>query len=157
MRRSRQALARRGGKIAQVRLDAAGKRGLAALELVTQAASAGEAIAMAADEVASRHRFPLHLSRDQEMELARLALGPWTAARFRSLGHADAFMAGIAIALAGDRDLPRETLLAVARELAPHVAQEDGYRRWLDATPLTLPRLTKLVRTERAIANAHRK
>jgi predicted XRE-type DNA-binding protein len=156
MRRSRQALAQRGGKLAQVRLDAAGKRGLAALELITQAASAGDAIAAAAEVVASRHRFPLRLSRDQEMEIARLALGPWTAARFRSLGHADAFMAGIAIALAGDRDLPRATLLAVAREIAPHVVEEEGYRRWLDATPLTLPRLVKLVRTERAIAAAHR-
>lgn len=157
MRRSRQALARRGGKLAQVRLDAAAKRGLAALELVTKANSAGEAIAVAANEVASRSRFPLHLSRDQEMELARLAIGPWTTARFRSLGHGDEFMAGVAIALAGDRDLPRTTLLAIARELAPHVVADGGYRRWLDATPLTLPRLTKLVRTERAIANAHSK
>ncbi len=154
MRRSRLALAGRGGKLVQVRLDANARRSVAAIALLSDAANASDALARAAAEWAMRERFPLRLSREQETELARLAIGPWTVERFRATGHADAFLAGLAIALAGDRDVPRARLLAIARELQPGMVDERGYRRWLDATPITLPRLFKLVRAERAVTKA---
>ena len=127
---------------------------MAALELTLGRASPATLAARAFVEMAARERYPLCLSRDQEVELARLAIGPFTTASFRKTGWADAFLAGLAIALATDRRLPRARLLALARSLAPEIVSLDGYRLWLDASPIRLLRLFKLVDTELGIARA---
>jgi hypothetical protein len=154
MRRSRQMLRRRGGRLVQFKLDDAGRRALAALELTQYAATRDRIGTDALTRLATEQRFPLSLSRDEEIRLAMLATSGLTIEAFRALGYADSFLAGLAVALAGDRHLPRERLLSVATTLAPHVVNEDGYRRWIEASPISLPRLFKLVDAERAIAAA---
>lgn len=154
MRRSRAALAARGGRLVQLRLDGDARRALAALELTSPAASRAEVTARALSQLAARRRFPLRLSREEEVRLAALAVGPFTPAAFRATGYADVFVAGVAIALATDRALPRDRLLALARTLAPGIATADGYRRWLQASPIRLARFFKLVDIERGIARA---
>jgi hypothetical protein len=154
MRRSRAALAARGGRLVQIKLDADARRAVAALELTSGGASPATLFARAIAEMAARQSYPLRLSREQEMHLARLAVGPYTVVAFRKTGWADAFLAGLATALATDRRLPRADLLALARALAPEAVTIDGYRRWLDASPIRLRRLFKLVDTELGIARA---
>jgi hypothetical protein len=154
MRRSRAALAARGGRLVQIKLDPDARRAVAALELTLGDESLAAIAAHAFAEMAARNHFPLRLSRDQEVQLARLATGPCTAAAFRKTEWADAFLAGLAIALATDRRLPRAELLALARKLSPETMNIEGYRRWLDASPIRLQRLFKLVDTELGIARA---
>jgi hypothetical protein len=154
MRRLRQTLRRRGGRLVQFKLDDAGRRALAALELTQYAATRDRIGTEALSRLASEQRFPLSLSRDEEIRLATLATGALTIDAFRALDYADSFLAGLAVALAGDRRLPRERLLTIATALAPQVVTEDGYRRWIEASPISLPRLFKLVDAERAIAAA---
>ena len=154
MRRSRDALRARGGRLVQVKLDHHAKRALAALELAMPQTGRDDLVALALGNLAFQQRFPARLSRDEEIELARLANGPFSAAEFRKSGHADAFLAGLAIAFASDRELPRAKLLATARELGPELVNVDGYRRWLDASPIRLARLFKLVDVERGVARA---
>ena len=156
MRRSRAALAARGGRLVQIKLDPETRRAVAALELTSGGASPATLAARAFVEMAAREGYPLRLSRDQEVELARLVTGPFTTESFRKTGWADAFLAGLAIALATDRRLPRAQLLALARALAPEIVSLDGYRLWLDASPIRLQRLFQLVDTELAIARAAR-
>jgi len=93
MRRSRAALAARGGRLVQLRLDADARRALAALELTSPAASRAEVTAKALGELAARRRFPVRLSRDDEVRIAALANGPFTPAAFRATGFDDAFLA----------------------------------------------------------------
>lgn len=138
----------------QIRLDADARRALSALELTAPEASLSDLVGEAIVHRAAQRHIPVKLSREQEMQLARLSLGPCTVEEFRKTGHSDAFLAGLAIALASDRTLPRDALLAVAGTLAPGEVTEAAYRRWLDATPISLPRLFKLVDAERGIAAA---
>ena len=154
MRRSRASLAARGGRLVQIKLDAEARRALAALELTSPDASRAEVTAKALGDLAARRRFPLRLSREDEVRVAALANGPFTPAAFRATGFADPFLAGVAMALATDRTLPRSRLLALARALAPGVVTADGYRKWLEASPLRLSRLFKLADVERGIARA---
>ena len=156
MRRSRAALAARGGRLVQIKLDPETRRAVAALKLTSGEPSPATLAARAFVEMAARERFPLRLSRDQEVELARLATGPFTVESFRKAGWADAFLSGLAVALATDRRFPRAQLLALARALAPETVSLDGYRLWLDASPIRLLRLFKLVDTELAISGAGR-
>ena len=113
-----------------------------------------EVTAKALSALAARRRFPVRLSREEEVRVAALANGPFTPAAFRVTGFSDVFLAGVAMALATDRALPRERLLALARTLAPGIVTPDGYRRWLQASPIRLARLFKLVDVERGIARA---
>ena len=154
MRRSRAALVARGGRLVQLRLDGDARRALAALELTSPGASRAEVAAKALSDLAARSRFPVRLSREEEIRVAALANGPFTPKSFRATGYADAFLAGVAVALATDRALPRDRLLALARSLAPGTATADGYRQWLQASPIRLARLFKLVDAERGIARA---
>jgi hypothetical protein len=154
MRRSRAALAARGGRLVQIKLDAEARRALAALELTSPTASRAEVAAKALGDLAARRRFPVRLSREEEVRIAALANGPFTPTAFRATGFADPFLAGVAVALATDRTLPRDRLLAIARALAPGVVTAEGYRKWLEASPLRLARLFKLVDVERGIAAA---
>jgi len=154
MRRSRALFAARGGRLVQVKLDADARRALAALELASPGASRAEVTAAALTSLAARRRFPVRLTREEEVRVAALANGPFTPAAFRATGFADPFLAGVAIALASDRSLPRARLLALARSLAPGLLTEDNYRRWLEASPLPLARLFKLADVERGIARA---
>ena len=154
MRRSRASLAARGGRLVQIKLDADARRALAALELTSPTASRAEVTAKALGDLAARRRFPVRLSREDEVRIAALASGPFTPAAFRATGFADPFLAGVAMALATDRTLPRGRLLALARALAPGVVTADGYHKWLEASPLRLARLFKLVDIERGIARA---
>ena len=154
MRRSRAALAARGGRLVQIKLDPDARRALAALELTSPAASRAEVTAKALGELAARRRFPARLSREDEVRVAALANGPFTPAAFRASGFADAFLAGVAMAFASDRTLPRGRLLELARTLAPELVTADGYRKWLEASPLRLARLFKLADVERGIARA---
>jgi hypothetical protein len=154
MRRSRASLAARGGSLVQLRLDADARRALAALELTSPAASRAEVTAKALSALAARRRFPTRLSREEEVRVAALANGPFTPAAFRITGFSDVFLAGVAMALATDRSLPRERLLGLARTLAPGIVTADGYRRWLQASPIRLARLFKLVDVECGIARA---
>ena len=161
MRRSRAAAAARGDAFAQVRLSLAAQRALQAMVLLGQpgdgtAARRSEVVSEALVAAARDRGFPLSLSREEEMRLARLALGPYTASAFRDTGYPDAFLAGLAVSFAGHRGLPRHTLLSVARELAPSVVTEEGYRQWLRASPLTLARLSKLMRVEHALSSLAR-
>lgn len=156
MRRSRAALAARGGRLLQVKLSADALRALAAAELEGGAASPSEAVTAALEEFAARRRFPQRLTRDEELALAALAAGPFTAQAFRATGHADSFLAGIAVALATDRRLPRQRLLALARELCAAVATQQGYDRWLRASPIRLARLFKLVDVELGVARSNK-
>jgi hypothetical protein len=154
MRRSRAALAARGGCLVQIKLDADARRALSALELTSPGVSRAEMTAKALGDLVSRGRFPVRLSRGDEVRIAALAHGPFTPAAFRATGFADAFLAGVAMALASDRTLPRARLLALARALAPGIVTADGYRKWLQASPLRLARLFKLVDVERGIGRA---
>jgi hypothetical protein len=154
MRRSRALLAARGGRLVQIKLDADARRALAALELTAPGVSRAEVTATALASLAARRRFPVRLSREDEVRIAALARGPFTPAAFRATGFADAFLAGLAMALATDRSLPRDRLLALAGTLAPGLVTEDGYRKWLAASPLRLARLFKLADVERGIARA---
>jgi hypothetical protein len=154
MRRSRSALSARGGRLVQIKLDPESHRALGALELLSPRRSRAEATGAALLEIARRRGFPARLSREEEDRLAALANGPWTIEAFRETGYADAFLAGLALALASDRRLPRARLLAVARKLAPDIVSLDGYRRWLAASPIRLARLFKLVDVARGIASA---
>jgi hypothetical protein len=152
MRRSRASLAARGGRLLQIKLDAEARRALAALELTSPTASRAAVTAEALGDLAARRRFPVRLSREDELRIAALANGPLTPEAFRATGFADPFLAGVAMALATDRALPRGRLLALARALAPGLVTADGYRQWLEASPLRLARLFKLVDVERGIA-----
>jgi hypothetical protein len=152
MRRSRAALATRGGSLVQVKLDLPARRAVAALQLTLSGVSRSVIAGRALAELSHRQGYPSTLSRDEEIRLARLALGPYTTAAFREEAWADAFLGGLAVALATDHRLPREQLLALARELAPETMTVDGYRLWLDASPIRLARLFKLVDTELAMA-----
>ncbi|MEO7403235.1 MAG: hypothetical protein ABIU95_06160 [Burkholderiales bacterium] len=154
MRRSRARLTARGGQLVQVKLDPAAKRALAALALGSPTATQSELAASSLAGEAARRRFPLQLSRAEAVHVASLALGPFTPKAFRATGFADEFLAGVALAFATDREVPRDRLLALARTLAPAVVSERGYRRWLAASPISLARLFKLADTERAIQRA---
>jgi hypothetical protein len=154
MRRSRSALSARGGRLVQIKLDAESRRALCALELMSPQSSRADAAASALTEFARQRGFPARLSREEECRLAALANGPWTVEAFRRTGYADAFLAGLALAFASDRRLPRQRLLVVAKKLSPDIVSLDGYRRWLAATPIRLVRLFKLVDIERGIASA---
>ena len=154
MRRSRASLAARGGRLVQLKLDGDARRALAALELTSPGASRAEVTAEALADLAARRRFPVRLSREEEVRVAALAKGPFTPRAFRATGYSDAFLAGVAMALATDRALPRDRLLALARALAPGIVTADGYRQWLQASPLRLARLFKLADVERGIARA---
>ncbi len=155
MRRSRASLAARGGRLVQLKFDAPTRRALAAAELTSPGASRSEVTAEALADLAARRRFPARLSREEEVRVAALARGPFTPRAFRATGFADAFLAGLAIAFATDRGLPRDRLLELARSLAPEMVTADGYRRWLEATPIRLARLFKFVDVERGIARAN--
>jgi hypothetical protein len=148
MRRSRALRAARGERAVQLTLAPDARRALAALTLVEGPHERAAAMERALVAQAERSGFPVKLSRDEEMRLAELAIGPATAAAFRETGHADAFLSGIAIALASDPRLPGAELRKVARELSPHVATLDGFRAWLAASPMRLARLGKLVDVE---------
>jgi hypothetical protein len=152
MRRSRALLAARGGRLVQLKLDEQAARALAAIELTSPGESRAALAAKALTSLAARRRFPLRLSREAEMQIAKLAVGPLTATAFRATGYADAFLAGVAMALSTDRGLPRDRLVALARALAPGIVTAAGYARWLQASPIRLARLFKLVDVERAVA-----
>lgn len=154
MRRSRETLRARGGRHVQIRLEPDARRVLAALELAVPTASRADLVATALADLAVQHRFPVRLSRDEEMRIASLANGPFTVRKFRETGFGDTFLAGVAMALASDLELPRVKLLTIARELAPEIVDADGYRRWLAASPIRLARLFKLVDVERSTARA---
>ena len=148
MRRSRASLAARGGRLVQMKFEGDASRALSALELTTPRSSRTEIAAHALIALAARKRFPLRLTREEEIRLAALARGPFTVRSFRATDYADEFLAGLALAFATDRRLPRDRLLALARTLAPDLVTAEGYRRWLDASPIRLVRLFKLVDAE---------
>jgi len=86
MRRSRQTLRRRGGRLVQFKLDVAGPRALPALELTQYAATRHGIGTDALSKLASEQCFPLLLSREEEVRLATLATGRVTIDAFRALG-----------------------------------------------------------------------
>ncbi len=138
----------------QLKLDANASRTLAAIELTSPSVSRGQVAGDAFAALAAHRRFPVRLSREEESHIAALANGPFTAQSFRATGYADAFLAGVAIALATSRRLPRDRLLVLATKLAPDVVTVDGYRRWLEASPIRLARLFQLVDGARRSARA---
>jgi hypothetical protein len=154
MRRSREALVARGERLVQLKLDERAQRALTALELVSRGNTRAALVSDALATLAFSRGFPVRLSREEEVRVAALVTGPFTAAAFRATGYADAFLAGLALAFATDRQLPRERLLALAREVAPEMVTLDGYSCWLQATPIKLARLFKLVDVELGIARA---
>lgn len=143
--RSRRRLVERGGKLVQLRLAPDARRALAALGLASPGTTVSELVGRALTSQAHAQGIALVLHREDEERLADLALAPHSIERFRATGFPADFLAGVAITLASDPRLPRAALLEIARALAPRMLDPVRFGRWLEASPLVVPRFFKMV------------
>lgn len=93
--------------------------------------------------------FPASLDREYEARLLRLAASGSLASDTWTVAGPRFFMAGFAVMLAGERELDRIGLLALAEHLRPGASEPVVFTHWLERSPLRPSRFLPLLAMER--------
>jgi hypothetical protein len=92
--------------------------------------------------------------RDMEARLLNVCAGPPTVRAWKSIGDVP-LAAGLAVLLASDSSLDRQTYLSLARKFQPSMVEGDVFRVWLEQSPVRPSRFLPMVRALRRQRAVH--